>query len=428
MSGEIIPRTIMEFLTPRLGARLKTWLSICAHCGMCADTCHFYLAHNRDPKMIPSYKIRFINDIIKKYGGVDREYLQEIYKTVYYECNMCRRCTLYCPFGIDIAMMISLLRAMLLSQGMAPQGLLAAINNYKESGNQMNISDEEWVETVQWIEEEMSEELVGLTVPIDKHGAKIMYTVNAREPKFYPQDMMEVAKIFYVAGEDYTYCSQPGWDDTNLAMFAGDVQTARTIVENVFKRADELGVEKVAVTECGHAFRAVKYEAPGWLGYTPKQEVVHSVELFHDYIRDGRIKLRHKIKEPTTVQDPCNVVRNGGLMDKNRRLAEMLSEDFRPMKLQGNYSYCCGGGGGAMPMGGEMKKYRLQSGKIKAEQIRETGAKIIFVPCHNCIDQIRDLNKEYDLGVKAIHFKEAIAELMVIPEHMKPKEQAEDDE
>ncbi|MBF0476429.1 MAG: (Fe-S)-binding protein [Deltaproteobacteria bacterium] len=428
MSGEIIPRTIMEFLTPRLGARLKTWLSICAHCGMCADTCHFYLAHNRDPKMIPSYKIRFINDIIKKYGGVDREYLQEVYKTVYYECNMCRRCTLYCPFGIDIAMMISLLRAMLLSQGMAPQGLLAAINNYKESGNQMNISDEEWVETVQWIEEEMSEELVGLTVPIDKHGAKIMYTVNAREPKFYPQDMMEVAKIFYVAGEDYTYCSQPGWDDTNLAMFAGDVKTARTIVENIFKRADELGVQKVAVTECGHAFRAVKYEAPGWLGYTPKQEVVHSVELFHDYIRDGRIKLRHKVKEPTTVQDPCNVVRSGGLGEKNRRLAEMLSEDFRPMKLQGNYSYCCGGGGGAMPMGGEMKKYRLQSGKIKAEQIRETGAKIIFVPCHNCIDQIRDLNKEYNLGVKAIHFKEAIAELMVIPEHMKPKEQAEDDE
>ncbi|MBF0476431.1 MAG: (Fe-S)-binding protein, partial [Deltaproteobacteria bacterium] len=140
---------------------------------------------------------------------------------------------------------------------MAPQGLLAAINNYKESGNQMNISDEEWVETVQWIEEEMSDELVGLTVPIDKHGAKIMSTVNAREPKFYPQDMMEVAKIFYVAGEDYTYCSQPGWDDTNLAMFAGDVKTARTIVENIFKRADELGVQKVAVTECGHAFRAV---------------------------------------------------------------------------------------------------------------------------------------------------------------------------
>ena len=58
-----------------------------------------------------------------------------------------------------------------------------------------------------------------------------------------------------------------------------------------------------------------------------------------------------------------------------------------------------------MPMGGEMRKYRLRCGKIKAEQIRETGAKVIFVPCHNCIDQIRDLSKEYDLGIKAFAFR-----------------------
>lgn len=116
------------------------------------------------------------------------------------------------------------------------------------------------------------------------------------------------------------------------------------------------------------------------------------------------------------------MVRSGGLAEKNRRLAEYLSEDFRPMKYQGNYNYCCGGGGGAMPMGGEMKKDRLNCGRLKADQIRETGAKIVFVPCHNCIDQIRDLSKEYDLGIKAIHFKETINELMEIPEEMIPQE------
>ncbi len=153
--------------------------------------------------------------------------------------------------------------------------------------------------------------------------------------------------------------------------------------------------------------------------------MIHSVELFHDYIRDGRIRIREKIKEPTTVQDPCNIIRSGGLAEKNRRLAEYLSEDFRPLKYQGNYNYCCAGGGGAMPMGGEMKKHRLKGGKVKAEQIRETGAKVIFVPCHNCIDQIRDLSKEYDLGIRAIHFKEAISECMEIPEEMLVTEENE---
>ena len=153
--------------------------------------------------------------------------------------------------------------------------------------------------------------------------------------------------------------------------------------------------------------------------------MVHSVELFHDYIQDGRIKLKRKVKEPTTVQDPCNVVRSGGLGEKNRRLAEALSEDFRPLKYQGNYNYCCGGGGGAMPMGGEMRKHRLRSGQIKAEQIRETGAKTVFVPCHNCIDQIRDLSKEYNLGIRAVHFKEVITELMEIPQGMLPSDDEE---
>jgi hypothetical protein len=142
-----------------------------------------------------------------------------------------------------------MLRGLLLSQGMAPEGLLRAVENYQESGNQMAVSKEDWVETIEWCEEEMAEELVGLKIPIDKKGAKFMYTVNAREPKFYPQDIMEVAKIFHVAGEDWTVPSESGWDGTNLAMFCGDVKTARMIVENTFKRAEELEVEKVAVTE-----------------------------------------------------------------------------------------------------------------------------------------------------------------------------------
>jgi ferredoxin len=31
-------------------SRLRTWLEICAHCGMCADSCFFYLANNRRPQ------------------------------------------------------------------------------------------------------------------------------------------------------------------------------------------------------------------------------------------------------------------------------------------------------------------------------------------------------------------------------------------
>lgn len=151
------------------------------------------------------------------------------------------------------------------------------------------------------------------------------------------------------------------------------------------------------------------------------------MELYHDYLASGRIKLKEKVKVPTTLQDPCNVIRSGGLAEKNQKLAEMLSEDFRPMEYQGNYNYCCGGGGGAIPMGPEMRPYRVKCGKVKADQIRATGAKLVFVPCHNCIDAIRDLNKVYDLGIKAVHFKEVIAHNMIIPDHMLPKNDQDPD-
>jgi Fe-S oxidoreductase len=72
-----------------------------------------------------------------------------------------------------------------------------------------------------------------------------------------------------------------------------------------------------------------------------------------------------------------------------------------------------------MPMGPDYKPFRMASGKLKAQQIKETGAKIVITPCHNCFDQINDLSEEYELGITARSFKEIIVEAMIIPEHMK---------
>ena len=424
----INPEAIRQAVDERMNARLKMWMRICAHCGLCADTCHFYLAKNKDPKMVPSYKARKLKELIGKKGRVDEKYLQSLYDVAFGDCTVCRRCTMFCPFGIDMATMVSTLRSILTSQGMAPKGLQEAIKNYLESGNQMAISEEDWVETLQWMEEELQDELPGATIPIDKKGARIMYTVNAREPKFYPQDIQLAAKVFHIVGEDWTLPSKMGWDDTNLAMFAGDAKTARHIVQLIYDRAVELGVQYVAITECGHAFRSVAFEGPVWLGKDYPFQVVHSIKLFAQYIREGRLTFDRKITEPITYQDPCNVSRNGGLSDAARYIVQHIAEDFREMDPHGNYNFCCSGGGGAIPMGPPFKKRRMEAGKVKADQIKATGAKIVICPCHNCYDQINDLRKEYNLGVKVKSFKEIFEEIMHIPEELKAKEEEDEEE
>jgi len=160
------------------------------------------------------------------------------------------------------------------------------------------------------------------------------------------------------------------------------------------------------------------------IGSEPPIPVVHSVQLFYEYLRDGRIKIdpTKKVTEPVTYQDPCNISRSGGLWEQARYMLNELCTDFRDMSPNREYNHCCGGGGGYIPMGPPFKQRRMESGKIKAAQIRATGAKMVVVPCHNCFDQIKDLSKEYDLGVKVVHFKTILAPMIQFPAHSKSEE------
>ncbi|MBW2193650.1 MAG: (Fe-S)-binding protein [Deltaproteobacteria bacterium] len=149
------------------------------------------------------------------------------------------------------------------------------------------------------------------------------------------------------------------------------------------------------------------------------------MQIFYEYIKDGRIKLDpdKRVTEPATYQDPCNISRSGGLWEQARWLMNTMCTDFRDMTPNREYNHCCGGGGGSIPMGPEFRKRRIKSGNVKVDQIRETGAKVLIVPCHNCYDQINDLNKEFELGLKVMHFKTIISENMIIPDELKPDEE-----
>ncbi|MCB2226910.1 MAG: (Fe-S)-binding protein [Desulfarculaceae bacterium] len=421
---------IKAILEANDSARMRMWLSICSRCGLCAESCFFYLANNKDPKLSPAYKaINSIGKLYRAKGEVSREFLESLEDVIWGQCTTCKRCSMYCPFGIDIASMIAVARAVCYSQGIVPDGLARTTDNILRTGNQMEMPDEEWIETCNWMAEEYGEEIYGLEIPVDKQGADYMYTVNPREPMYYPQDVGMAAEIFHLAGLDWTVPST-GWDATNLAMFAGNKAVAAIPVKNMYDAAVKLGVGAIVITECGHAFRSAKFEGPYFLGIPggkPPVPVIHSVELFRDIMRDGKIKLKHKFKHKVTYQDPCNVSRNGGLWDVGRELVNLLCEDFVDMSPNRELNHCCGGGGGYIPMGPPFKKRRMISGKVKADQIKATGADYVIVPCHNCFDQINDLNKEYELGVKVVSFKEIITELMVIPESMIPPEEDEEE-
>jgi len=410
-------------------SRMKTWLEICARCGMCADSCFFYLANNRDPKQVPSYKIHStLGEIVRRKGNVDTEFMMYVMDTAWGKCTCCNRCSMYCPFGIDIGVLFSYVRGICFSQGFVPWEMKIGSGMHRIYRAQMDITTEDWVETCEWMEEESEDEYPGLKIPIDQENVDTLYTVNAREPKHYPEDIAEAAALFSIAGENWTVPSV-GWEETSIAMFAGDWEGCRLQVESVYDAIDRLKPKRMVVTECGHAYRATVLEGPYWTGQksgkTPV-ETLHYVEWLAEALRTGKLVVdpAKRIKEPVTYHDSCNYIRNGGLADCGREIMSYIAEDFREMTPNREHNFCCGGGGGINGIG----RYREERNiglKVKRDQILATGAKLVITPCHNCWDAIRDLEEIYKIGIRWSFLKPILLGMVKIPEHMKPPEEQE---
>jgi TusE/DsrC/DsvC family sulfur relay protein len=297
---------------------------------------------------------------------------------------------------------------------LAPKGLQDTVDKHLETGNNMGVPSEELVATVEWMEEELQKDLddPNAKIPIDKPGAKYLWVLNPREVMYFPLLLQAQAKIFYAAGEDYTLSSRY-WDVTNYALFNGDDAAARTIAGYVLSEADRLGIKSILCTECGHGFRQLKQMAPIWLKRTDFQ-VRSFVEVVAEYIEKGRIKLNPSVNQDrVTYHDPCNQGRSGGFIEEPRFVLRNSVSDYVNLTPYGRDNWCCGGGGGALTMG-EFRDRRLEVAQIKAEQIAATGAKVVATSCHNCIDQLNEINRYYKLGVKVMNTCELTADALVI--------------
>jgi len=56
---------IQEEFKNRIHSEFAAYLNTCAHCGLCADSCHYYLTE-QNPKNVPAYKLGLITKVFKK--------------------------------------------------------------------------------------------------------------------------------------------------------------------------------------------------------------------------------------------------------------------------------------------------------------------------------------------------------------------------
>lgn len=404
LTPEKIRFVIDDVLKSETGPRLKAYLKTCVHCGLCSDACHFFLSFDRDPHYSPVGKVKqTLGQFILNKHRITAEHIRKAAIIAYTECNMCKRCILYCPFGIDTAYMISIVRRICHRLGVTPLYLQDTAHSHSAFMNQMWVKEDEWIDTIHWQEEDAREEIPNLRIPLEKQGAEIMYSVIAPEPRFQAELIYKAAVLMNRAGIDWTLPATPGWDNSDMAMYSGDNEIMGRITRTHFEAAERLHVKKIVMGECGHAFRSVYDTGNRWLGWAlPPIPVIHAVEFYYDLLKSGRITIREKFKRPATFHDPCNIVRGRGLHEKARYIISRTCEDFIEMTPNREHNFCCGAGGGVINCGPPYKTKRMQASRVKAEQLTRTGAEVVITPCHNCHSGIDDILHHYKIPMSVM--------------------------
>jgi len=403
--------------------KVMSMLAACVHCGICADACHFYTSDG-DPDLIPANKAEKLSLFLRRsFGplrprilrserrqGIDDAALETLYRAAFENCTTCGRCALACPMGINSGEILLFARAILCRIGKLPSGLTSPVQTACETGNYIGMTREDFVETVEWLAEEMEDDIdeEGLSIPIDRENTEILFVPHPLEVRDWPLLFIDALRILHAAGEDYTLSSH-SFDTVNYAYYQGSKRNMMRIAQRMLDAREQLRSKSIVLTPCGHGYRVMRWEVEKVLGRRSAFPVQTLSERIEAYIKSGRLRVRRDALEgPVTYHDPCNIARRGGIVDGPRHILRAISTEYTEMEPHGMHNYCCGGGGG-LSSTADFGKIRLTSGKTKAEQIRETGARVVVTNCFNCRTQIRTLNTEYDLNVDVKSIVEVVA-------------------
>ena len=395
---------------------VASFFSSCVHCGLCAEACLFY-TETGDPKYTPIHKLEPLRrtwqreyTLLGKLGGllglikpVTDEELAEWSTLVYDSCTLCGRCSMVCPVGNDITVMIRKMREGMSAAGHAPEGLVTATQRSVTSGSPAGVK---WV-TVQAQIKRVQKEFE-IEVPVNREGADYLVLMSSWEILNYPEYLGAVGRILNAAGATWTLADD-AYEATNSGIQIGASDLARVLVGRIVAAAERLQVKCVISPECGHAYTAIRWEGPNLMGRSFGFQVKHILEVLDDLRNTGRLKLKGTLDVPLTYHDPCQISRRGGVYQQPRTLLNELAPQFREMKDTGIMNWCCGGGGG-VSANERAEHLRTLVFKRKKAQIEETGVKTMVTACANCRVVMEEALEHYHMDIEMLGLTELVAE------------------
>ncbi len=382
---------------------LKLFMDICVRCGACADKCHYYLGSG-DERNMPVLRAELMRSVYRRYFTLSgrilgrlvgaRDLTEEVVREwfyYFYQCSECRRCSVYCPYGIDTAEITMIARELLNLVGVNINWIIEPAANCYRTGNHLGIQPHTFRDNLEFACGEISE-MTGISIEpsINRKGAEILLVVPSADlfadPHIYT--LYGYLMMLHEIGLDYTfsaYASEGG----NFGLFHSH-DLMKRLNAKMYAEAERLGVKWILGGECGHMWRVVHQymdtmNGPAGFLETPKSPVtgtvfrnaastgmVHLCEFTADLIYNGKLKLdrSRNAKYRVTHHDSCNPSRAMGLLEEPRYILNSTCGSFHdmPENTIREHTFCCGSGSGVGT--DENLEMRLRGGLPRAAAVR----------------------------------------------------------
>ncbi len=378
-------------------------MDICVRCGACADKCHFFIG-SADPKNMPVMRAELLRSIYRRNftasgkvfgvfaGGRDLNYdrIKEWWYYLY-QCTECRRCSIFCPYGIDMAETTIIGRELTNLLGLNIDWIAAPVAFCYRTGNHLGIQPHAYKEMIEFFVDEI-EDVTGVRCDpsFNRKGAEILFITPSGDVFADPGTWtcMGYIMLFHELGLDITwstYASEGG----NFGYFTSH-EMAKRLNAKMYMEAKRLGVKWILGGECGHMWRVVNQYMDTFNGPADHLEVpenpltgtvfenakstkmTHIMEFLADTIKNKKLKLDPSRNDQlkVTYHDSCNPARGMGLLEEPRYVIKSVCNNFyeMPHGTTREQTFCCGGGAGLNA--GEDMELRFRGGLPRANAVK----------------------------------------------------------
>ena len=442
---------------------VKVFMDICVRCGACADKCHFFIGSG-DPKNMPVLRAELLRSVyrndfttagkiigslgknFKKIIGARELDLQVLKEWWYYlfQCSECRRCSVFCPYGIDTAEITIMGRELLNLIGLNIDWIATPVANCYRTGNHLGIQPHAYKDMMDFFADDI-EEITGVKVEpsFNKKGAEILFITPSGDVFADPGTFtcMGYMMLFHYLQEKYgfditwsTYASEGG----NFGFFTSHEMMKR-LNSKMYAEAKRLGVKWILGGECGHMWRVIHQYMDTMNGpadfleepvspitgtkfeNAKSTKMVHIAEFTADLIKHNKLELDPSRNDHLTVtfHDSCNPSRGMGLLEEPRYVIKNVCNNFyeMPANTIREQTFCCGSGSGLNA--GENMELRMQGGLPRANAAKYVHEKhgVNMMACICAIDRaVLPASMEYwvpEVDVTGLH--ELVANALILP-------------